>query len=128
MGTMIYGGTTLNGIIIQDELDDSYCYDYINEHVENFFVRLVQSYENGSMQTAHPALALFANDEPLIPLYAEVIAEDWGDIRSTDISFNGKFYDALAAFWKKVIADFNSIYVTAKAEGLLQVPEDNKDL
>ena len=74
MSGTIYGGTTRNGVIIQDMVDDSRDYVYRDERFPKFFARFAQSIlseDDTEFKTAGPAIAIFNDEEPFEPIWGQ---------------------------------------------------------
>ncbi len=86
MAGTIYGGMTLNGIDIEDMADDFHNFGYYDPRFKGYFVKLTQALETpGNFDTRKPAIAIFSDDEPHVPIYAKILdgsfskyQNDWG--------------------------------------------------
>ena len=78
MSGTIYGGITRNGINIESEVDDHFDYIYRDERFNGYFARLAQMLrEKGNFDTAAPAIAIFCDEEPYMPILAKPLDGDF---------------------------------------------------
>lgn len=102
MAGTIYGGTTKNGVIVQDMIDDSRDLIYRNNKLPGLFARLVQSLlreDDTEFITAGPAIAIFSDEEPFNPIWGIRLEGSFADY-TDGWSTNKRFADKLCSAWK----------------------------
>lgn len=106
----IYGGKTRNGVYIQDMVDNSNDYIYRYDSLDGYFARFSQYLKNkNDFNSGGPAIAIFADRDPYVPLFAKVLSEPWDVYMDQYGQMTDKFSDELKSYEKKVvskIADF----------------------
>ncbi len=103
MAGTIYGGTTKNGVIVQDMIDDSRDLIYRNNKLPRLFARLAQSLlreDDTEFITAGPAIVIFSDDAPFIPVWGKRLSGPFGDY-SDGWSVNEKFGNELEKVWNE---------------------------
>ena len=100
MSMTIFGGETRNGVRIDDMVDDNRDFGYFDDRFKGAFVRLSQHLtipEDGT--SAVPAIVLFTEDAPYVPIYATVLKGSFDDYVNKRGATTEAFHIAKERFW-----------------------------
>lgn len=102
MSSTIYGGTTFNNMDVDDMVDDNRDYVYRYPGNSKFFARLSGTRES-CKDPQKPALVLFCEEEPFIPLYAMELKGTFADYMDKFGCLRGdRMGKPVKDFWKLV--------------------------
>lgn len=93
MSSTIYGGKTVNGVFVEDMVDDSKDYVYYLDEQQTYFVRLSGAKVEESKEIK-PAFVLFNSSRPFDVLYGKILDKEYLQY----VDKFGRDYEALS-FW-----------------------------
>lgn len=76
MSSTIYGGKTINGVFVEDMVDDSKDYVYYLDEKQAYFARLSEAKIDESKETK-PAFVLFNSSRPFDVLYGKILDKEY---------------------------------------------------
>lgn len=76
MSSTIYGGKTVNGVFVEDMVDDSKDYVYYLDEQQTYFVRLSGAKVEESKEIK-PAFVLFNSSRPFDVLYGKILDKEY---------------------------------------------------
>ena len=112
MSSTIYGGTTRNGVIIEDMVDDTRDLGFEDDRFKGYFARLSNSLldeKDRDFKTAAPAVAIFRNHDPFTPIFAvrlsgtrQDYSDEWGTPTALFEKELAKAWDSFAKEYEKM--------------------------
>jgi hypothetical protein len=99
----IYNGTTVNGIYVDDMIDDNDDRVWRAEKTSKYFARLANYRKDGQddMSAGFPAIVLFSDDAPFSPIYAKTLADEWNIYLNEYGETTKEFLDLLPGFFEE---------------------------